>query len=331
MLLLASRAGADPTAEDRAAADALFREGRALVKQGKHAEACPKLAASQKLDPTAGTLLALGDCYQGNGQTASAWATFNDAGARARKSNDTMRAEEAARRAAALEPQLSMLVIEVAPEHRGAGLEVRRNEKPVEADLLGSAIPVDPGEHVIEAAAPGKQAWSTRVHVEPKRPLTTVRIPALAAASAPSAVVEPTPAPTQGAPTSGADRSADAWSRQRTVGLALGGAGVVGVAVGTVFGIQTLSKVGQVEEKKYCTNDAPPRCTQQGYDLHHAADTTANVANVAFAIGGTALIAGAVVFLTAPRGETRSAGASQVTIEPAVAIGTAGLSVRGAW
>jgi hypothetical protein len=78
-LSLAPRALADPTAEDRAAADTLFREGRALVKQGRYAEGCSKLVVSQKLDPTGGTLLALADCYELNGQTASAWATFSDA------------------------------------------------------------------------------------------------------------------------------------------------------------------------------------------------------------------------------------------------------------
>ena len=37
-------------------ADALFKEGRALLDAKKFDEACPKLAESQRLDPGAGTL-----------------------------------------------------------------------------------------------------------------------------------------------------------------------------------------------------------------------------------------------------------------------------------
>src|SRR5690348_8189279 len=93
MSIVAAPARADTSAEDRAAADALFREGRALVKRGDYAAGCQKLAASQKLDPATGTLLALGDCYAREGRTASAWATFNEAIASARRANDAARTE----------------------------------------------------------------------------------------------------------------------------------------------------------------------------------------------------------------------------------------------
>ncbi|APR77729.1 Hypothetical protein A7982_03076 [Minicystis rosea] len=188
--LVAVDASAGP-AEDRAAADTLFREGRALVKQGKYADGCPKLAASQKLDPAIGTLLALGDCYELAGQTASAWATFNDAGAMARKAGDQRRGDEAARRAGLLEPKLSKLVIEIAPDARAEGLEVRRNGKTIDTALLGAAIPIDPGEQTIEATAPNRKPWVTKVQVEAKPGAVTVRVPALAVAPAEVAKQDP--------------------------------------------------------------------------------------------------------------------------------------------
>ncbi|WP_437671192.1 hypothetical protein [Sorangium sp. So ce131] len=176
--LLSHGAHAGPD-DNRALSDALFNEGRALVKQGRYAEACPKLEVSQRLDPAAGTLLVLGDCYEGNGQTASAWVTFHEAAAMARKAGDERRANEAVRRAYLLDPKLSKIVIEVAAESRTAMLEVRRNGKPIDALLLGTPIPVDPGMHTIEASALGKETWSMTVQVDGKPGLTIVRVPAL--------------------------------------------------------------------------------------------------------------------------------------------------------
>jgi hypothetical protein len=323
-LSLAPRALADPTAEDRAAADVLFREGRALVKQGSHALGCSKLVASQKLDPMAGTLLALADCYELNGETASAWATFNDAEAMARRAGDRPRSKEAGRRASLLEPRLSRLVIEVAPEARVEGLEVRRNAKPLDAAMFGSAIPVDPGEHTIEVVAPGKKAWSTEVVVEPKPGKRTVHVPLLEDAPAPRREAR-VPAATSAAP------AASSWSAQRTAGLVLGGVSLAGIAVGAVFGVETLSKMSEARNQHGCTNDDPPRCGAGGVKLHQDANTTANISNVAFAAGGAALITGLVVFLTAPSSEAAPSTALEVRLGPPAELGTAGLSLRGSF
>jgi hypothetical protein len=52
----------DDTAARTTRAQALFDEGRALLMQGRPAEACPKLEESQQLDPGLGTQFNLADC-----------------------------------------------------------------------------------------------------------------------------------------------------------------------------------------------------------------------------------------------------------------------------
>src|SRR5204863_10189231 len=72
-------------AGDAATAEALFREGRALMEAGNYKAACPKLEESYAQDPATGTLLALGICQERAGLTASAWATYSDAATRAKR------------------------------------------------------------------------------------------------------------------------------------------------------------------------------------------------------------------------------------------------------
>src|ERR1700677_4816556 len=114
-------------ASNQAAAQALFEQARQLMADGKFAEACPKLVESERLDPGAGTLQNLWHCYEKNGQTASAWVTFKDAAAAADVKHRADWSSRARERAQALEPTLSRLTIEVPPDARISGLQVRRD------------------------------------------------------------------------------------------------------------------------------------------------------------------------------------------------------------
>jgi hypothetical protein len=325
LLSLSAAASAETTPEDRASADQLYNDASKLMTAAKYAEACPKLSASQKLDPAIGTLLKLGFCFTYTGQTASAWASFNDAEAMARKAGDRTRGDEAAKRARELEPKLSKLAIESAE----AETEVRRDGAVIDRSVLGTALPVDPGVHAVTASAAGRETWSASVTVGAGPGTTTLRVPALeAAAVAPSAAVTP---PGAGAtePAVG-PAAALGWSMQRKVGVGVGAVGLAGIVVGSVFGAMTLSKTSAGNQ--HCGAGDKPFCDANGLSALKDATTTANVANVALAVGGAAVIGGVVLFLTAPAGGAPAkAESARLKVLPGVGPGSGGIFVQGVW
>jgi hypothetical protein len=76
-----------------ASAASLFSDARQMMDNGNFAEACPKLAKSQALDPQVGTMLNLALCYQSLGQTASACGWWRDAAATAAGKSQSDREE----------------------------------------------------------------------------------------------------------------------------------------------------------------------------------------------------------------------------------------------
>jgi hypothetical protein len=328
------------SATDKAAAEVLFEEGRRLMNEKRFGEACPKLADSQRLDPGVGTLLNLALCYKKNGQTASAWSTYREAAAQARASGQPDREQLARDEAAALERTLSRLVIEVPPAVAAIpGLEIRRDGAPVPQGLWGLPSPVDPGVRVLEVSAPGKRPLRIEVKVEGGAAGARAVVPALEddasapgtaatpGGAPPAAPVGPAPAP----PPPAAAAPANDGSGQRMIGYVVGGVGVVGLALGGVFGAMTLSK--NEEALDVCPDYPDDACTADDVDRHAelVSDAKSNrtLSYVGFGVGGAALLGGLVLILTAPKGpETQGTG---LRVTPLVARGELGVGMAGRW
>src|SRR5438128_7591778 len=106
-------ARADATGAARA--DALFRDAKQLIDQGRLREACEKFAESQRLDPALGTLLNLADCHAQSGQVAAARAEFVVAAELAVQRGEKAREAFARAEVAKLEKQLARLTLSIAP------------------------------------------------------------------------------------------------------------------------------------------------------------------------------------------------------------------------
>jgi hypothetical protein len=311
-------------AGDSAAAEALFREGRALMDAGNYQSACPKLAESFEQEPATGTLLALAMCREQAGQTASAWASYGQVIARSRREGRTDREQAARERAEALEPKLSRLTITVdARTAKEPGLVVKRDGATVGAATFGTAVPLDPGEHTIEATAQGKKPWSTTIHIGTERELKSVEVPLLEVQPAETTVGT-------GLPAGGVSSPRDAPSRKkglplRPIGIGVGAAGVVGLGVGAFFGLRAKALNAESKEPGRC--DAQSRCDPIGGDRRDDAMSAANVATVAMVAGGVLTAAGVTLFVL---GGSKDAETGQ-TVEAVPLVGEAelGLSVSG--
>lgn len=188
---VAARAQTPPRG-DKVAAESLFEEGRKLVAAGKYAEACPKFAGSEQLNPSAATLLNLASCWEKTGRAATAWATYHEAASAANAVGRADYVATAQRHADALAPRLAHLTVSVTQPANG--LEIKRDDVPVPAAEWGVAIPVDSGTHSLGATAPGYAPWTMAVVVPADGSVVTATVPPLEALP-PAPAAQPAPAP----------------------------------------------------------------------------------------------------------------------------------------
>jgi tetratricopeptide (TPR) repeat protein len=313
--------GGPADASNAAAAQALFDDGVKLMEAGRFAEACPKLASSERLDPGAGTLLNLGTCYEKNGQIASAWATFQEAESTARRASHDDWADRAHAHVAALEPRLQRVIVAVAKEAVVPGLKVTRDGVEVEPSAWGVPIPIDPGEHEVRAVAPAKREWSAKVVLSVEGSLSTVNVPPLE--NEPVAAAPPAPAPVPPPP------PAPFWTTQRIVAGAVAGGGVLAVAVGSGLGLSAKSKYDDALDHD-CPNHGT-QCTAAGVQEGQDAHGLATASTVVFVVGLAALGAGAAFFFVPLGGSDASPSTAAVRVTPTVAPDRTGLTLQGTW
>jgi hypothetical protein len=326
-LAAASPSLARAQGSNEAAATALFDEGRKLMAEHRWADACPKLAESERLAPSGGTLLNLADCYEHTGQTASAWAAWKDVASRANAAGKGDVERRALARAAALEPALAKLTIAVDARSDVAGLDVKRDGVAVGHAEFGAAIPVDPGAHVVEATAPRKKAFTAKVDVAPKQ--TDARV-TVTLEDEPQAVAPPPPptGPTAvpaATPVQPEPAAESGGGTLKMVGLVAGAVGLIGIGTGAAFGFIAKSKNDQALEPQNCRTST--LCTQTGLSLTDDAKRAATVSTVSFIAGGVLAAGGVALWLAAPS-PGRTTG---VRVTPVLGPAASGVAVSGSF
>ena len=143
---------------DSELARTLFGEGRALLADGRHVEACVRLKRSHDLALALGTLLNLGLCHRRSGLLATAKRYYERARELAIASQDRERLELARGEIAALEREVGTLTISVT-EAADVPLQIWLDGVSQPKQHWGSPIALDAGEHHIVASAVGRREW----------------------------------------------------------------------------------------------------------------------------------------------------------------------------
>jgi hypothetical protein len=288
LLLAAPAAHAEPTANQRATAEALFRKATELMDAQKFSEACDKFQASQELDPTLGTMLYLADCYDRAGRSASAWALFQTASQKARLAEQPDRERIAKQRADDLEARLSLLEVRVDAKRQIPGLEVSVGGTAVSAASFNTELPFDPGPTRVEARAPGRKPWSTTVTLAAGPATQAIEIPELS-------VLPRAATPRDSKRTAEHDRSSNG---QATLGVVTGIVGLVTLGVAGYFGYRAYDLNRQ--SKAQCRAEDRNACTPAGVGLRDDARMAGTLSTVTATSGALLVAGGFVILLTAP-------------------------------
>ena len=184
--------------------------------------------------------------------------------------------------------------------------------------LDGGALTLEPGEHAFEFTTAGyppvQRTLVLREGVKRRQEQIVFGNGAVAVEPQAPPPVVPVPAPLPPAPVESGDG-------RRIVSYVLGGAGIVGLGLGTFFGLKAKSTYD--DSGAHCPR-GPTSCDADGVQGGKDASTQAAGSTVAFLAGGALLATGVVLYLTAPKD-------GGVTVQPAVGMAGASLRLGASW
>jgi hypothetical protein len=303
-------------------AERLFREGQKLMEERRFGEACPKFEAAYKKDLQLGTLLNLAYCHKEQGATWLSWIEFKEAELKAIELKRTDRRDFARQRLTELEKLLARVVVE--PQSKVELTEVLIEDRRVPEAEKNAPFAAEIGQRKFTFRAKGKKQATLLVNVLKGDKAMKVSVPEMEDAPK-DAPVETTAPPSNDTSPALPAKDKKGPENQRVLALVAGGVGVIGLGIGTIFGIQTFGNE--------CTKTTKnPPCTE---DEESKGNTSGMISNIGFAVGIVGLAAGAYLWFTAPKATTtmgnrlppQQSARSQLRVVPELGAGWA--SVRG--
>lgn len=305
----------EPSAADIAAARALSQEGTKLANANKCAEAIDKLSRAEKLFHAPTTLSRLGECQVKVGRVVEGTENLNRVVRETLAPNAPKAFVKAQERAKELLPaaraKIAKLTVTVnAP--KGAEIAVRVDGEPMNSANLGTERPVDPGEHTIEASAPGHTSAKAKAQLKEggaESVTLTIEVDPNAPKVAVSHPTDPKPKDTPPPPPPRESSS------KVPVFLAFG-VGLVGIGVGATFGVLASGKKSDLDGS--CNADK--RCPPDQEGTLNSAKTFSTVSTIGFIVGGIGIATGTVLLVTS------SGGSKTGSVSPFVGLGNAGVT-----
>lgn len=215
----------------------------------------------------------------------------------------------------ALTPRIPRIVIKLA----GATPDdttLQVDGTPMSSALVGEMRPVDPGKHMVRGARGAETAEAEVTLNEGETRDAVLHFEGKANAPAPVAVPAPVAAPP---PASAPPQAESSSGGSKTLAIVALGVGVVGVGVGTVFGLRAKSKLDDANDAG-CSGDTCPN--RGALDANDAAANAGTISTVAFIVGGVGLAAGATLWLTAGSPSRKTA---------ALGIGPGSVRLKAVW
>ncbi len=280
---------ADPSPEDVAAAQKLFDEAMSLMDAKRFAEACPRFEQSQKLDPGMGTQFRLAECLEAAGSIGSAWRLFDAVATEAERAGRADRRSQATERRVALERRVPWLKLRVSASLAALpGFAVMRDGQPMTATEFGRLSAIDPGGHTLSVSATGKKSWQTTFRAL-EGGSVEIEVPPLETEAQPEANNPLTPRAAAGE---------DPGLGQKIAAIGVGGFGLASIGAG--IGLGLLASSTWDDALAGCEGGSTTRCGPEAIADGETAGTLAILSTVGFVVGGVAIAAAPVLWLTAP-------------------------------
>ncbi len=160
----------DPSKAEVQLAKDMVKEAIVEGKAGRCEDAIQILKQAVAIHETAEALSILGDCEATQGLLRAAVATWKRGEEVAEEQKDKTRREAIEKKRKEFEPKIPTLRLKLPADVTGASVTI--DGEAVPEARLGEPVLVDPGVHVVEAKAPGRKPFSSKVEAEDEARLT---------------------------------------------------------------------------------------------------------------------------------------------------------------